>query len=514
MFGSAHSNIPVEFRLDRLESEVFHHTNPDWDVARRIARLKETLVGGGTAAGSADTQPYPQSNGDAMPAQPYASQPAGQQYGSQPMAPYYGAPQYSGQPQYGYGDPNSASPYGVPQYGTSGDAGADPANSPAAAPAIANYVPPAPGDLNSPEFQQEQPMAQLQQFALQIINDARTSQGFSPLTWDDTAAKVAVELVTDNCARNTVSHQNKNGDNPDVRYTKAGGSDCLVESICSLKVDGKPVMNKTLVYNVIKDMCTHQDDRDALFNPHATHGAFQVGVNSGGDRIIACTEIVTKQADLAPMPVETTVGEKLDVKGVITGPYKFARITVAWEGILPTSGEDLETQDEALPYFPPLDYEAFAKKSERDWEKGKQLLQLTGIGLAIAGGVFFPPIAMAAPLIAATGPTMMKPGKAPSDIPIRGGVRTDGITFSHKLPLSKDNKEGIYYVTVWAASDADPIPFAISRRAIIAKTNSDTNSSSDLKISQEKPETDQVTPVKDEKKTEDKPQDPNETSNK
>src|SRR5262249_2642483 len=150
--------------------------------------------------------------------------------------------------------------------------------------------------------------------------------------------------------------------------------------------------------------------------------------------------IIIKQGDVAPIPAEANVGDKLDLKGVITGPYKFARITVAWEGILPASADDAEEQDEALPYFPPLDYEAYARRSEHDWQKGKQALQLAGITLAIAGGIFMPPVALAAPLIAATGNSTMQP-KAVSEIPVRGGVHVDGAAFSHKLPLSKDNKE-------------------------------------------------------------------------
>ena len=48
-------------------------------------------------------------------------------------------------------------------------------------------------------------------------------------------------------------------------------------------------------------------------------------------------------------------------------PYKFAKVTVAWEGPshnLPTASDETE---EALPYFPPLDYVGYAHKSEHDY---------------------------------------------------------------------------------------------------------------------------------------------------
>lgn len=462
MFGVAQPNIPVEYRLDRLESEVFHTTNPHWSIKQRIDQLNDTLVGNGTP-GASPSYPKP----PARFVDPAAADP---QYGMQ-SAPY--------------GDPNQQ------QYGADGTPFGNEQTPPPAVSNEANYMPAPSGDLNSREFQKELSAAQGQQYALELINDSRAQQGLQALELDETAAKVASEIVADNCKRNTVAHLNFDGDNPDVRYTKLGGTDCLVETLAAAKTDRKPVINKSLIYGIIKDMTSHQDDRDALFGSHATHGAFSLDWSSGHDKTIACAEIVTKQASVAATPREVHVGEKLEVKGVMTGPYKFSRISVAWEGAMPAS-DDGEQQDEALPYFPPLDYEAFAKHTERDWQRGKQVLQLVGITAAVAAGVFFPPAALAAPLIAASAPGMNRP-KALSEIPIRGGVKVDGAAFSHKFPISKDDKEGIYYVTIWANSDADPMPFAISRRAIVAKPSAD-GKKNDLRVSERSDDGNQSSP--------------------
>jgi hypothetical protein len=82
--------------------------------------------------------------------------------------------------------------------------------------------------------------------------------------------------------------------------------------------------------------------------------------------------------------------------------------------------------------------------------------------------LFVPPVALAAPLIATAGPNPAKM-KPASDIPIKGGVKVSGQSFEHKTTISKDNKEGIYYITVWAETDTDQTPIAISRRAVIAR---------------------------------------------
>jgi hypothetical protein len=59
--------------------------------------------------------------------------------------------------------------------------------------------------------------------------------------------------------------------------------------------------------------------------------------------------------------------------------------------------------------------------------------------------------------------------KPVSDIPIHGGVKVEGLTFNGKVPINKDNKEGIYYVTIWGTMNKLSKSVPISRRAILAK---------------------------------------------
>lgn len=442
MFGDSKPNIPLEYRLDRLESEVFHSTHPDWDATKRIERLTQTLVGsGGTAPQTSPTQT------STMPYPP-----------NQVVDPYGAALPYPSGDPYGYGyDPNAA------------QSTAQPGSTQPQQRSLA--MPPAP-DLDSPEFTKELPRLEAEKFALDEVNEIRTYNARPPLAWDDTAYKVASIHVNDLAERNTISHNNAHGENPDVRYTKAGGTDAVLESLISMKASGRVPLTKSLVYQVIKELTNAQDDRDALLSPYATKFAFSLANGSKQNKVIACSEIVTDIAELEPIPTDVRVGDKVEIKGTIKGPYHFQKITLAWEGF---SGAipDEEEQDEALPYFPPLDYTAYARKTEHDWEKAQRLLQLGGIGLALAGGLFIPPVALAAPLIASTGNTMKV--KPVSDIPIKGGVKVSGQSFEHKPVISKDNKEGIYYITVWAQSDTDPNPIAVSRRAIFARSGDSSN---------------------------------------
>jgi hypothetical protein len=101
--------------------------------------------------------------------------------------------------------------------------------------------------------------------------------------------------------------------------------------------------------------------------------------------------------------------------------------------------------------------------------------------------VFIPPVALAAPLIAASvGTSTPKPV---SEIPMKGGVKSDGSNFTHKLVLNNQGKEGIYYVTIWASNGDQILP--VSRRAIIAHKNSPAPSSKDSEGSKDEPKGDE-----------------------
>jgi uncharacterized protein YkwD len=442
MFGVTHPDIPLEYRLDRLESEVFHQTNPEWDTPHRVERLQQTLLG--NQQNGASSAPYPPGYGtDPRQQAAFGGLPAppGQSLAPlPPMRPTMGAPR---QPERTY---------------------------------------------DSPEYSKQLSRGQLEQFALTRINDDRSQQGLDAVTWDDTAYKIAKELVVDLCKRNTISHLSAKLENPDVRYTKSGGADAIFESLTGIKTPTKPTPNKAMVAKMIDQLEQQQDDRDSLMSPHATQFAYYFDWSADKSKLIGAAEVITRHSTVNDLPKEISVGDKLEVKGLITPPYKFQKITIAWEGFPQDAGNDSEDSDEALPYFPPLDYEAFARKSEHDWQKGTRLLQIGGIGLALAGGLFIPPVALAAPLIAATG-SNVKP-KAVSEIPVKGGVKVDGAMFEDKIQVSNGSKEGIYYITVWANRDSDGNPVAVSRRAVLAHGSGITDSKEEEKPAKKKKKAD------------------------
>jgi uncharacterized protein YkwD len=306
---------------------------------------------------------------------------------------------------------------------------------------------------------------QIKRFALELVNYLRAQALVGPLTWNDIAQKMAQEQISDLAKRNLVSHVSEKGENPDLRYTKCGGTDAVVECLASTKiVSSSSPVTRAQVAQLVKTLMGREDDRDAVLSPDATGLGFAAAHTATTPSMLGCFEVVTKHAVVDPISDPLALGAKVEVKGYVEQPYHFEKISLAWEGqaSLATAADE---GDEALPYFPPLDYVAFAPKAEHDYEKAMAALRFTGLVAAIAGGVFIPPVALAAPMIAASG-SISEP-KPLSDIPVHGGVRIDGANFSTKIPFSNIGKDGIYYLTIWASSSSGGKAIPISRRAFV-----------------------------------------------
>ncbi|MBY0357783.1 MAG: hypothetical protein K2W82_07260 [Candidatus Obscuribacterales bacterium] len=418
MFGHSSPSLAVDNRLDKLEVSIFQKSYKDLDTEARIRRLREVIVGGA---------------GDEL-------------LGASSVAP---AP-FSA---------TSPTPYGRPDYKPGAYADADPTEPRAGGLVFQNF--------SHFDLKQEMSIPELEQFGLMVLNDLRAQEGLDPLAWDELSYKVAKEHTQELTERNLVSHFNVKGENPDVRYSKAGGMSALEEGLILFTSANKLKANRELIVKILEAMEGRQDDHESFFSKHATSFALSLRWTADRSRLVCCTEVVTNHVQVEPIPLEVTLGDKIELKGSVSDGYRFQKITLAWEGPITAMPDNGEESDEAMPYFPPLDYEAHAAKSERDWEKGMRVLQIAGITAAIAGGFFIPPVALAAPLIAASaGVSRPKPV---SEIPIKGGVKTDGSSFSHKVTIGNDNKEGIYYLTIWGTIDSEQEAVPLSRRAIIAR---------------------------------------------
>jgi len=324
-----------------------------------------------------------------------------------------------------------------------------------------------------PEYQVEMSTDLLEHEALQQINEEREKQGLKLLEWDELAAKIAKAQVKDMCNRNIVSHFDQAGRNPDLRYTSNGGDDAITESVLSLPNPQPYRKNRALIGHILTVLNKRQDDRDALFSTDATHFGFSFATTAKKDHLIVCAEVITRHAIMHPIPPKVTLGQKIEIKGVMLKPYQFDRVTLAWEGIKPKDTQTADEGDEALPYFPPLDFAAYGLKAEhREHEKALMIIRTAGMIAAIAGGLFIPPIALAAPLIALSGTNPGEP-HAVSEIPVHGGIKLDGNVFHGDVPVSNSGKLGMYYVTVWASREETNKPIPISRRIIMVTSDTD-----------------------------------------
>jgi uncharacterized protein YkwD len=408
-FGATQGESPIEERLSKLETAIYQKSFADLSLFDRTQQLKKTLLGNDDEpTADIDNLRIPQANWLGNPLMTN-DQPSG---------------------EYDYFE----------------------------------------GIAQRTENQQTTTAEDMKDFALELINSERSKSGFGPLAIDPLADKIAKEHNQELCQRNVISHANSKGENPDRRYTVGGGTGAMTESLVSNKTSDTFSKSPTraAVAGIMKTLMSRQDDRDTILNPDATHIGFAMNWTVNKDRLIAVTEVVTNHGIIPELPFEVPIGEKLEIKGVVMQPYQFDRITVAWESNK-TLASAADESEEALPYFPPLDYVAYASKSAHDYSGAMTALRTAGVIAAIAGGMFMPPVALAAPLIAMSGGMGSGDPKPVSDIPIHGGVKVEGLTFNGKVPLNKDGKEGIYYVTIWGTTSKLTKSVPISRRAILAK---------------------------------------------
>ncbi len=407
-FGTSKAELSIEDRLLALENAIFATSYPNDSLFDRTERLKITLLGKGAV--------------DVVPPSTNLEPPSG--YVENPLA----------------------------------------GNQPSAA--DLQYFDEI---IQNNENYEKAPKVVLDAFALELINFERERRALGRLDHNPLAQKLADEHTRDLIERNVVSHNNAKGENPDRRFTLIGGMDAVNENLSVLPMTelGTSKLCKAAVAKVLRQMFMSQDDREALLAPEASHLGFSIEKMNDGARVLACIEIMTARAEIHSLPKTARVGDKIEVSGVVQAPYQFDRISLAWEGVSDLPPQD-ESSDEALPYFPPLDFVAYKEKSEKDHAKAIFALKTVGMLAAIAGGMFVPPVALAAPLIMMAGPD---PGEAKpiSDVPVKGGVKVDGNSFNGKVSLSNDGKEGLYYVTVWGHITPDDKPVAISRRAILVK---------------------------------------------
>jgi len=324
-----------------------------------------------------------------------------------------------------------------------------------------------------PENNESVSAKEASQFLFNLINNERKNYGLQGLANDDLADKMSLHMVQDLVRRDTLSHYDAKGDNPDRRLTLLDGADAVSESVtsCKMRQAGIRKLTRAAMAETLKIFLSRQDDRDAILNADASHLSVSSMPSQDGGKVYTVMEIITRHSLMLPVPKEMRLGEKLDLKGVVQAPFNFDKITIAWEAENPDAGNSVaDDSEEALPYFPPLDYIAFSNRSEQNHDRAIAALKVVGMAAAIAGGLFIPPVALAAPLIAVAGSGgEVKPI---SDIPIKGGIRVDGGEFSGRITLSNDNKPGLYYVTVWANIARGQKSFPVSRRVIrVVDTN-------------------------------------------
>lgn len=302
------------------------------------------------------------------------------------------------------------------------------------------------------------------------LNKQRSFKGLIPLTSDVIANKVANEHANDLILKGHLSYFNLKWQGPDERYTLSGGTGATTEIIKGFQSDNNSNIKLTqlLTHQLIEAIVINSDDSQLAYSPYITHIGFGFALSKDKKAFVSVVEFITKRGEFEPLKPAINFGEKVEISGKVTKPYKFKAISVAYYDGVPdveTSYEINERQiyfdnENIMPYLLPQDHIAYGDTAKNNIGKIlKGIGVISAIGAApFTGGA----TAVLAPVLLSSiqnGP--------PREIPLKGGIKSNsnGNLFG-EIELNFQGKPGLYFISILAEIPGINYPLVISRRTI------------------------------------------------
>ncbi len=162
--------------------------------------------------------------------------------------------------------------------------------------------------------------AALQRELLVLINEQRARVGAPPVALDDLANRVAEAHALDMAQYNYISHWNRDGWLPYLRYGLRGGTDYVAENVSMLsglspRATFAEVKAAALrLHQMMHDETPPNDGhRRTILNPEHTHVG--LGVAVVGREFRMAQEFLSRYARFDPLPTKARPTERLTVTG-------------------------------------------------------------------------------------------------------------------------------------------------------------------------------------------------------
>ncbi len=182
-------------------------------------------------------------------------------------------------------------------------------------------------------------IVQVEHMVVDLVNQDRQKAGLTPVTWDETAARAAVQHVQEEADKGYISHWGMDGAKPQLRYTRAGGLDAVDEneSVTLWLQGGFQGVSKADLYKIVAQheslMVNEQPPNDGhrknILDPHHTGVGIAIAVGKYG--IAMAQEFTNHYAVLNPVPLTAASGSTVTLSGRIFPGYQITGVYAVWE---------------------------------------------------------------------------------------------------------------------------------------------------------------------------------------
>lgn len=179
--------------------------------------------------------------------------------------------------------------------------------------------PPCFASANDHPILSKEEILEIKQRIVALINQQRRSHGLRPVELDEFASRVAESHCKDMLAGNYISHWNRDGIKPYIRYSDAGGIDAVMENVSALW--GGVRFNLEFIYKTLEEMHLrmynerppNDGHRRNILQPQHTHVGIGIAYDAIGLRF--AQEFVARYVEISSPMRSAKAGEKVLIKG-------------------------------------------------------------------------------------------------------------------------------------------------------------------------------------------------------
>lgn len=182
-------------------------------------------------------------------------------------------------------------------------------------------------------------IVEARRYVVSLINRDRADQGLEPVVYDEVAEK-AGQRHTDDMVRNGyTAHWGTDGSVPEQRYTEAGGADFVQENAACFfdgtvrELDPNPTFDAIALEQIQSAFVNEQPPNDGhkknILKKWHTGVGIGLGKPVGVDQPCMAQEFVDDYGTYDALPATAKPGEKIEVKGEVTGAAEFGGVGVA-----------------------------------------------------------------------------------------------------------------------------------------------------------------------------------------